>query len=622
MKTKSDLPEIYHLLRESMDEVERLAVKLRRDPNDANAQSEHVAAVSLLRSLAEVATAYDANSNKTQEQQRILEAALRQLDADQPLRKSAASSTTDDDAFLERAMAEFLQQSANNAVHLGGGVVPLLPESTGVPLEEFAENASSTNAARRAESTASVIQSPPPPTAAAVSVVAVDSSPAVSRSLSTPAATSSLPALARLCATDSPSTFREVLELERLNQQKPFELPSRVLSSSTRVMFASEARRWLELAHAASADSRSVLLERSRLADEHIVDFELVSTVFRPAFFTCFVPELRAVVLSIRSTKSITDLMTDYNYEPDTFLQGAAHGGMARAARWFAAHIAPRLAVMLEMYPNTRLRLVGHSLGAGVATLLCLLLRSTPVFRDVECISFAPPACASSELSALASTCVTSIVNGDDFLPFMSFQHTSIFSQLLSPIAALGRMRDDDDAQPSAASTTTTTITTSTSTGNDFIVRPSTSLYPALGTIDEFYVLDPSAQQMTPAAMAEVERVSMQLNAATLSRSQEILDLRKRFFCMCRECARERPATPTSKAAEAEEREAHSRRTFVVAGQIWHMRRDRNHTIEYLTLEAGTPARLFASFPRISLDTIRMHRKVAYFDAIDALMKE
>jgi hypothetical protein len=61
-----------------------------------------------------------------------------------------------------------------------------------------------------------------------------------------------------------------VLELERLNQQKPFELPARVLSSSTRVMFASEARRWLELAHAASADSRSVLLERSRLADEHI----------------------------------------------------------------------------------------------------------------------------------------------------------------------------------------------------------------------------------------------------------------------------------------------------------------------------------------------------------------
>jgi hypothetical protein len=199
----------------------------------------------------------------------------------------------------------------------------------------------------------------------------------------------------------------------------------------------------------------------------------------------------------------------------------------------------------------------------------------------------------------------------------MSFQHSSIFSQLLSPIAALRRGVDDDDA--AAASTTATTTTGATA---DVVVRTSTGLYPALGTIDEFYVLDPSAPAMTPAAAAEVERVSMQVSAATLSTSQEILDLRKRFFCMCRECARERPATPTSKAAEAEEREAHARRTFAVAGQIWHMRRDRNHTIEYVSLEAGTPARLFASFPRISLDTIRMHRKVAYFDAIDALMKE
>jgi pimeloyl-ACP methyl ester carboxylesterase len=610
MKTKSDLPEIYHLLRESMDEVERLAAKLRRTPSSpAAVTTEHADAVALLRSLAEVATAYDANSNKTQEQQRILDAALRQLDEPTHL---AAAVALEDDAFLERAMAEFLQQSATP-------VVPL--ESSGdaataaVPLESspppFAENVASTSAARRAESTASVMQSTP--TIVASSSASSSASSPAARSLSTPAA-SSLPALARLCATDSPSLFREVLELERLNQQKALELPSRVLSASTRVMFASEARRWLELAHAASADSRSVLLERSRLADEHIVDFELVSTVFRPAFFTCFVPELRAVVLSIRSTKSLTDLMTDYNYEPDTFLQGAAHGGMARAARWFAAHIGPRLAVMLEMYPNTRLRLVGHSLGAGVATLLCLLLRSTPVFRDVECVAFAPPACASSELSALASTCVTSVVNGDDFLPFMSFQHTSIFSQLLSPIAALGRVQDDDAQQPAATSTT--------ATGTDFVVRTSTGLYPTLGTIDEFYVLDPSAPQMTPAAAAEVERVSMQLNAATLSTSQEILDLRKRFFCLCRDCSRERPTTPTNKAAEAEEREAHSRRTFVVAGQIWHMRRDRNHTIDYMSLEAGVPARVFASFPRISLDTIRMHRKVSYFDSIDALMKE
>ena len=97
---------------------------------------------------------------------------------------------------------------------------------------------------------------------------------------------------------------------------------------------------------------------------------------------------------------------------------------MVRAARWFVAHVAPKLVFLRDVYPEYKVRLLGHSLGAGVATLACLLLRSHDQLSDIECIAFAPPACISSELAGDASACVTSIVNRDDLLSYMSYQTT------------------------------------------------------------------------------------------------------------------------------------------------------------------------------------------------------
>jgi hypothetical protein len=148
MKTKSELPEIYHLLRESMDLVERLAATCRRPDAAPAAHREHADAVALLRSLAEVATAYDANSNKTQEQQRILDAALRQLDVDNS-QQSTVAAAPDDDAFLERAMAEFLQQSTASAP-------PPNSSAAAAPLP-FAEKAAAAETTQRAESSAAVL---------------------------------------------------------------------------------------------------------------------------------------------------------------------------------------------------------------------------------------------------------------------------------------------------------------------------------------------------------------------------------------------------------------------------------------------------------------------------------
>lgn len=173
---------------------------------------------------------------------------------------------------------------------------------------------------------------------------------------------------------------------------------------------------WLELTNGASAESQLALLQRTKLDKEDIIEAAFTSTVFRPSYYigrlslvacscqplsnTAVDHSLKCVVLAIRSTKSFSDLLTDYNYNPVRFGEsnGWAHEGMARAARWFDARkcallhlsdrlladVCPRLIVVREMYGDYRLRVLGHSLGAGVATLLCLLARQNTALRDAE----------------------------------------------------------------------------------------------------------------------------------------------------------------------------------------------------------------------------------------------
>jgi hypothetical protein len=94
----------------------------------------------------------------------------------------------------------------------------------------------------------------------------------------------------------------------------------------------------------------------------------------------------------------------------------AVHEGM-----WF---IASGIAASLHAHglltpPPPRLILVGHSLGAGVVSLLALqLLKSSPI---IECIALAPPpALMSPALATSLKPFVTSIILGDDIVSKLS----------------------------------------------------------------------------------------------------------------------------------------------------------------------------------------------------------
>ncbi|KAH7888135.1 hypothetical protein F5I97DRAFT_1828981 [Phlebopus sp. FC_14] len=110
------------------------------------------------------------------------------------------------------------------------------------------------------------------------------------------------------------------------------------------------------------------------------------------------------------------------------------HGGMLRMARVMGEIGKPvHLAVMdaLKRNPEYELILCGHSLGAGVATLIalmwadpatCLTVPSSglPVDRPVSVYCIAPPCLTDAALSRLASNLVVSFVHSDDIVSRLS----------------------------------------------------------------------------------------------------------------------------------------------------------------------------------------------------------
>jgi pimeloyl-ACP methyl ester carboxylesterase len=91
--------------------------------------------------------------------------------------------------------------------------------------------------------------------------------------------------------------------------------------------------------------------------------------------------------------------------------------------------LAEALAPLLSQ--NYELHIIGHSLGAGVAILLTLLLDLDPRFTgNVRCTAFSPPPVLSLELARSSAALVDSFIVEDDIIPRLS-------------IASINRLHDE-----------------------------------------------------------------------------------------------------------------------------------------------------------------------------------
>uniref|UniRef100_A0A8C7UN55 Diacylglycerol lipase-beta n=1 Tax=Oncorhynchus mykiss TaxID=8022 RepID=A0A8C7UN55_ONCMY len=160
-------------------------------------------------------------------------------------------------------------------------------------------------------------------------------------------------------------------------------------------------------------------------------DFIYVSfhnQIYEIPFFVALDHKRAAVLVAIRGTLSLRDLLTDLSADcenlPVEGVSGAcyAHKGMSQAASYICKKLLNDgiLNQAFTIAPEYKLVITGHSLGGGTASLLAILLRSS--FPTLQCYAFSPPGgLMSKALADFSKEFVVSVVLGKDLVPRLSY---------------------------------------------------------------------------------------------------------------------------------------------------------------------------------------------------------
>ncbi|RNF26461.1 putative lipase domain protein [Trypanosoma conorhini] len=200
----------------------------------------------------------------------------------------------------------------------------------------------------------------------------------------------------------------------------------------------------------------TALLKVTGIKDEDVILTRWGNALFRPVFFVVIDQSTDAVVVGIRGTMSFADCVTDMSATPgllempETELHANAtpadyhvHGGMRQGA----AYVLKELrdcgvldSILHGELSRHKIVVLGHSLGAGVASILSIMLWSTePTLRTrLQCLAYAPPGgLLSPALVAYSKEFIVGCFVGNDIVPRMA-SHTlhalreSILDELMS----------------------------------------------------------------------------------------------------------------------------------------------------------------------------------------------
>ena len=127
------------------------------------------------------------------------------------------------------------------------------------------------------------------------------------------------------------------------------------------------------------------------------------------------------LLLVVRGTKNIPDMLTDSLMDDTDYRGGKAHTGILRAGHYLVSRHMPTFENLLDLSKkkNIKITLVGHSLGAGAAAITGMELNELDNF-DVQVIGFGCPAILSFDLSVSTKKFITTVIGDADVIPRMS----------------------------------------------------------------------------------------------------------------------------------------------------------------------------------------------------------
>lgn len=120
----------------------------------------------------------------------------------------------------------------------------------------------------------------------------------------------------------------------------------------------------------------------------------------------------------LRGTRTLSDIVTNLHVSSKSFEDGYCHQGMLESSKWFDKNLKDL--IQKSLIKDYSLKIIGHSLGSGVASILTVLWKD--IFKDfnIKCYAFGNPSVFSLNLSLKYSNLITTIINGEDIVPRLS----------------------------------------------------------------------------------------------------------------------------------------------------------------------------------------------------------
>ncbi|XP_053410470.1 diacylglycerol lipase-beta isoform X2 [Nycticebus coucang] len=169
------------------------------------------------------------------------------------------------------------------------------------------------------------------------------------------------------------------------------------------------------------------ILKTTGLQYRDFIHISFHDKVYELPFLVALDHRKESVVVAVRGTMSLQDILTDLSAESEVLdiqceVQDCwAHKGISQAARYVYRRLIYDgiLSQAFSIAPEYQLVIVGHSLGGGAAALLAIMLRAS--YPQVRGYAFSPPrGLLSKSLYEYSKNFIVSVVLGKDVIPRLS----------------------------------------------------------------------------------------------------------------------------------------------------------------------------------------------------------
>eukprot|EP00890_Picochlorum_soloecismus_P001589 jgi/Picsp_1/2430/NSC_05890-R1_alpha beta-hydrolase len=184
--------------------------------------------------------------------------------------------------------------------------------------------------------------------------------------------------------------------------------------------------------------------------DEDIFVANWRNSPYRPCYYVAADKANKCIVISIRGSLEIGDLLSDVTAHPLKVelmgVDGWVHQGIMAAATYIHCCTKDALDAAAEKYPGWPILVTGHSLGGGVAAILSMLMIQCGGLSNlgrIRCVGIGPAAVMSSSLASACDSIAISLILGSDPVPHLSYASVERLLLEMSSLSPVKRAAED-----------------------------------------------------------------------------------------------------------------------------------------------------------------------------------